>query len=78
MKIDGKEISKELLAKAMACETAEELVALAKENGVEITNEQAQAYLAESANNELDDEQLEKVAGGEDCYDCDNRPCAEE
>ena len=65
MKIDGKEISKELLAKAMACETAEELVALAKENGVEITNEQAQAYLAESENYELDEKQLEKVAGGD-------------
>ena len=47
MKTNGKEITKEMLAKAETCKTAEELVALAKENGVELTAEEAAAYLAE-------------------------------
>ena len=35
MKIKGNKISKEMLSKAMACDTPEELVKLAQENGVE-------------------------------------------
>ena len=34
MKIDGNEISKEALAKAMLCDTPEELVKLAKEKQI--------------------------------------------
>ena len=64
MKIDGKEISKELLAKAMQCDTPEELVALAKEHGFEITTKQAEAYLVELEDFDLDSEQMKKVSGG--------------
>ena len=63
-KIDGKEISREVLAKAMLCETPEELVKLAKENGVELTKEVAEAYLSEFEDIDLDSDQLKKVAGG--------------
>ena len=63
-KIDGKEISREVLAKAMLCDTPEELVKLAKENGIEITAEQAEAYLSELADFDLDSAQLKEVAGG--------------
>ena len=38
---------KELIVKAMQCETPEELVELAKAEGVELTLEEAEAYLAE-------------------------------
>lgn len=38
------EINKELLAKAKEMKTPEELMALAKENGVELTEESAAAY----------------------------------
>ena len=64
MPIDKSKITKEMLAKAANCETAEELIALAKANGIEITKAEAEAYLAELENRELDSKTLEKVAGG--------------
>ena len=39
------ELNKELLAKAKEAKTPEELIALAKENGMELTEESAKAYL---------------------------------
>ena len=38
------EMNKELLAKAKEMKTPEELMALAKENGMEMTEESAKAY----------------------------------
>ncbi len=64
MKIDGKEISKEMIAKAMNCDTPEELVKLAKEYNFELTAEEAQAYLDELDDIEITSEQLRDVAGG--------------
>ena len=64
MKIDGKEISRKVLAEAMKCETPEELVKLAKDQGVELTKEEAEAYLSELEDLDLDSAQLSKVAGG--------------
>ena len=64
MEIKGKEITKELVAKAMQCDTPEELVALAKEHGFEITTKQAEAYLVELEDFDLDSEQMKKVSGG--------------
>ena len=37
MPIDKKKLTKEMLAKAAMCETADELVALARTEGMEIT-----------------------------------------
>ena len=67
MPINKNEITKEMLAKAMQCETAEELIALAKSKGIELTKEEAEAYLAELDDYELDGEDLKQVAGGM-CY----------
>ena len=67
MSTNEKEITKEQIFKAMQCETAEELMALAKTNGYELTKEEAEAYLDEMDDYELDEEALRKVAGGE-CY----------
>ena len=64
MPIDKTKLTKELLDKAAQCETAEQLIALAKESGVELTKTEAEAYLAELDNCELDNEELDKVAGG--------------
>ena len=64
MSINKNEITKEMLAKAMQCRTAEELMALAKSEGMEVTKEEAEAYLAEIYDVELEEEELEKVAGG--------------
>ena len=67
-KLDLNSLTKEQIGKAMACETPEELIALAKEAGVELTLEQAKAYLEELENVELDEKALDKVAGGGTCY----------
>jgi len=67
-KLDINSFTKEQIGKAMECETPEELIALAKEEGVELTLEQAKAYFEELENVELDEKALDKVAGGGTCY----------
>ena len=62
--INANELTKEQIEKAMACETAEELMALAKAEGVELTKDEAEAYMAELADFELDDATLTQAAGG--------------
>jgi len=63
-KLDLNSFTKEQIEKAMECETPEELIAMAKEAGVELTLEQAKAYLEELQDVELDNATLDKVAGG--------------
>ena len=75
MPIDKSKITKEMLAKAAQCETAEQLIALAKASGTEITKAEAEAYLDELQNIELDINALDKVAGG-GSYDCSNKNCS--
>ena len=67
MSINVNELTKEQIQKAMACETVEELMELAKAEGVELTKEEAEAYMAEMADVELDSDALKNVAGGV-CY----------
>ena len=67
-KINVNELSREQIEKAMACETAEELMALAKAEGIELTKEEAESYLAELEDFELDGDMLKRVAGGGDSY----------
>ena len=69
MKFKGQEISKEVVEKAMQCDTPEELMALAKEHGFEITTEQAEAYLAEMEDIELSSDQMKAVAGGTEWHE---------
>ena len=64
MPINKNELTKEQIAKAMACETAEELMALAKAEGIELTKEEAEAYMAELEDFELDEATMKNVAGG--------------
>ena len=64
MKFKGQEIPREVVEKAMQCDTPEELVALAKEQGFEITMKQAEAYLVDLEDFDLDSEQMKKVSGG--------------
>ena len=66
-KINRNELTKEMIEKAMQCKTADELMALAKAEGFDITKEEAEAYMAEMADFELDDAALSNVAGGS-CY----------
>ena len=60
-------LTREQIMKAMGCETAEELMALAKTEGYELTKEEAEAYMAELADFDLDEATLSRAAGGF-CY----------
>ena len=60
-----KNLTSEMIEKAKAAKSAEELLALAKENGVEMTADEAATYFAQlnPKSGELDDD-LDAVAGG--------------
>ena len=64
MPINKNEITKEMIEKAMQCKNADELMALAKAEGFEVTKDEAKAYLAELADVELDEKALRNIAGG--------------
>ena len=71
MPINKKELTQEQIMKAMKCRTADELMALAKSEGVDITGEEAEAYLAELSEFELKDGELKRAAGGFCGNDCE-------
>lgn len=66
-------MTQELMKKAKACQSSQEIQALAKEMGYELTEEQARDYLAKlnPGNGEIADEELENVSGG----GCGVDPC---
>ena len=58
-------LTPELIAKAKAAQSTEELLALAKENNVELTEEEAKTYFEQlNANGAVSDDELALVAGG--------------
>ena len=58
----------ELIAKARAAKSAEELFELAKANEMKITEEDAKLYFAQlNANGAVADDELDAVAGGGSC-----------
>ena len=61
-----KSLTPEMIEKAKAAKTADELLELAKENGVEMTVDEAKTYFAQlnPKSGELDDDELDAVAGG--------------
>ena len=76
-KINVNELSREQIEKALACKTAEELMAAAKSEGYELTKDEAEAYMAELADFELDEKTLAKAAGGMDYWDAAALACAD-
>ena len=78
--INKNELTAEQIRKAMKCRNVEELMEFAKAEGFEITKEEAESYLEELSDIELDKETLDKVAGGM-CWNClddcgvDTCPC---
>lgn len=62
----GMTMNEELFQKVKEARTVEELLALAKENSIELTEEQAKAFIARvyPASGELADDELDAVAGG--------------
>lgn len=67
-KINMNELTKKQIQKVIDCETAEELMMVAEDAGYEMTKDEAEAYLAEMSDVELDEKTLKKVAGGGTCY----------
>ena len=67
------ELTKELVAKAKEAKTPEELMALAKENGIGLTEEETKAYFdrLHPQTGELSDSELDNVAGG-GCYSAED------
>ena len=55
MPINKNEITKEMLKQALECKTAEDLIAFAKTEGVDLTKEEAEAYFDELSECELKD-----------------------
>ena len=63
-----KKIFPELISKAKAAKSAEELLALAKENNVELTEQEAKTYFEQlNANDTVSDDDLEMASGGGSC-----------
>ncbi len=58
-------MNEELIAKARSAKSAEELLALAKENGMELDEDGARAYFEQlNKSGELSDDELDNVSGG--------------
>lgn len=69
MPVNHNELTKEMIMQALKCKNADELIALAKTGGIELTKEEAESYMTELADFELDENQMQKVAGGvKTCY----------
>ena len=63
-------LTPELIAKAKVAESAEELWQLAKENNIELTEEEAKTYFEQlNVSGPLSDDELDAVAGGSFCDD---------
>ena len=60
-----KNLTPEIIEKAMAAKTAEELAEIIKSNNVELTEEESKACFAQlNENGAVSDEELDAVAGG--------------
>ena len=57
-------LTQEIIEKAKAAKSAEELLSIAKENGIDMTADEAKTYFEQINANSLDDDLLEGVAGG--------------
>ena len=60
-----KNLTPEIIGKAKAAASADELLAIAKENGIELTPDEAAIYYVQfHGNGAVDDDELDLVAGG--------------
>jgi hypothetical protein len=68
-------VSKEFLAEALKCATADELLAMCKEKGVALTREEAEKFLEQVKEKELSLDSIEDVEGGQTCIGAVSIPC---
>ena len=64
-------LTNEMIAKARSAKSVEELIAIAKENNIELTDNEAKKYFAglNPQSGELSEDELNNVSGGNHCYD---------
>ncbi|MBE6596556.1 MAG: hypothetical protein E7641_02695 [Ruminococcaceae bacterium] len=69
-----KNFTPEIIEKAKKAKSRDELLALAKENGIELSEKEASIYFEQlsAASGEISDDELKNVAGG-GCYSSDGR-----
>ncbi|MCH5200780.1 MAG: hypothetical protein J1F60_07440 [Oscillospiraceae bacterium] len=68
-------MNQEIIAKAREAKSAEELLSLAKENNIELTEDEAKEYYDRlHATGELSDDELDSVAGGGGCTESSRCP----
>ena len=68
-------VSKEFFLEASACKTVEDLLALCKEKGVTLSQEEAETFLAQVKESELSIDNIETVSGGQFCVGAVSVPC---
>ncbi|MCR5649923.1 MAG: hypothetical protein K6F86_01935 [Lachnospiraceae bacterium] len=67
--VNKNELTLEMVQKAMKCRTADELLELAKAEGYDMTKEEAESYMEELSDLEIDEKALKAAAGGvHSCY----------
>ena len=62
--IKGVELTEEQFMRGIECNTAEEMMKLCKEGGIDVTKEEAQKYVDNLADIDLTPEQMKAIAGG--------------
>ena len=63
-KIKGKEISQQAINEALRCDTVDALLEVAEKHGIDLTREEAEVFLEEMDDIDLDHKVLAMVAGG--------------
>ncbi len=58
------QFTREQIQEAMNCKSVDELLALAKDKGIDMNREEAEKYFAQLNGKELNPEDIESVAGG--------------
>ena len=62
--IKGKEISQQAITEALHCDTVDALLEVAEKHGIDLTREEAEVFLEEMDDIDLDHKVLAMVAGG--------------
>lgn len=57
-------VSKEVFSRALECKTVEDLLALCEKEGLQISQEDAEKFIAQAGDQELDLNTVNDVAGG--------------
>ena len=77
MAFDVNDLTSEQILKGMSCKTLDEFQAFIKDQGFDLTEDEAQAFFEEMYATELTEEELDAVAGGGWCNKCETLECTD-